>query len=422
MSHATSFKLAFVLAFLFYFSIAKAGELRGTEWEVTSGDTLLQIGRTIYPGNAGKQSKLRQDIMILNPDVFRKNNNLEAGVVLKLPRYVVDPEATEPVRKQPQSAPKSETAKPVPVVSPPTVTAGKQWLVKRGDTLYSISRALAPGDTGKQKQLRQDIIRLNPQAFANGVSNLAVGVILQLPDYGESKAPLPKLAEPAPAAVEPLPKAAAEPAASVAVAPLPKPAAEPAAPVAVEPAPIPAAETAAAVEVVKPEPTIEPEASTTDYSIDSGFLASLGLAYGGDKLVSIDNGLDIMGGSGINLRLGYQQLRDDGHGYRVALGHQYHSAEGVSLNSTYLQGAYQYQQKPVVYGIGVVAHPGAELDDVDLKIDFDSAIGLLLYVENVGNGNLAGWGLSYTALDFDDKDSSDSVDASHVEIYYNWHF
>ena len=78
--------------------------------------------------------------------------------------------------------------------------------------------------------------------------------------------------------------------------------------------------------------------------------------------------------------------------------------------------------KPVVYGIGVVAHPGAELDNEDADVDFDSAIGLLFYAENVGSGYLGGWGLSYTALEFDDKDSSDSVDASHVEVYYSWHF
>ena len=176
------------------------------------------------------------------------------------------------------------------------------------------------------------------------------------------------------------------------------------------------------VTAAKPEPTIKSEAPTRTHQIDSGFLASLGLAYGGDKLVSVDNGLDIRGGSGINLRLGYQQLLDDGHGYRVALGYQYHWVEDASLKSPYLQAAYQYQQDSILYGIGVVGHSGAKLDDNDLNVDYDPAIGPLLYVENVGNSILAGWGLSYTALDFDDKDSSDSVDASHAEVYYNWHF
>jgi hypothetical protein len=397
MFHARGIQLVIVLSCLFYLPMAEAGEQRGTEWKVTSGDTLYEIGRTIYPGDASKQSLLRQDIMILNPDVFRKNINMDAGAVLKLPRYVVDPEAVESVRTQPPSAPKIEIAKPAPVVSTPTAIQGQQWIVKRGDTLYAISRSISPGDTGKQKQLRQEITELNPHIFANGANNLAVGVILQLPDFGESKAVQPKAIE---TVRQPTP---------VAIAPVSKPATEPVAPV-------------APVTVAKPESPVKSEAPIRTHQIGSGFLASLGLAYGGDKLVSVDDGLDIKGGSGINFRLGYQQLLDDGHGYRVALGYQYHWVEDASLKSPYLQAAYQYRQDPILYGIGVVAHTGAKLDDSDLKVDYDPAIGLLLYVENVGNGKLAGWGLSYTALDFEDKDSSDSVDASHAEVYYNWHF
>ncbi|KPJ88927.1 MAG: hypothetical protein AMJ53_16235, partial [Gammaproteobacteria bacterium SG8_11] len=158
------------------------------------------------------------------------------------------------------------------------------------------------------------------------------------------------------------------------------------------------------------------------HQTDSSFLASLGLGYGGDKLVSIDNGFDIRGGSGINLRLGYQQLRDDGHGYRVALGYQYHWVEDASLKSPYLQAAYQNRQEPILYGIGVVGHIGAKVDDGDEKTDYDPAIGLLLYVENAGNGKLAGLGLSYTAIEFDEKDSNGSADASHAEVYYNLYF
>jgi hypothetical protein len=402
MLHVRSIKLVIILSCLLFLPMAEAGEQRGTEWKVTSGDTLYQIGRTIYPGNASKQSLLRQDIMILNPDVFRKNINMDAGVVLKLPRYVVDPEAAAPVRKPPPAAAKIEIAKPAQVVSQPTAVEGRQWIVKSGDTLYAISRSISPGDTGKQKQLRQDITELNPHIFANGANNLAVGVVLQLPGSGESEAAQPRLIAPV---KQPTP---------VAIVPAPKPA--------IEPAPKPVVEPLVPMVVAKPEPTIKSEAPTRTHQIDSGFLASLGLAYGGDKLVSVDDGFDIRGGSGINLRLGYQQLLDDGHGYRVALGYQYHWVEDASLKSPYLQAAYQYRQDPVLYGIGVVGHSGAKLDDIDLDVDYDPAIGLLFYVENVGDSIMAGWGLSYTALDFDDKDSSDSVDASHAEVYYNWHF
>ena len=96
----SSYKLVIVFTCLVYASFANAGELRGTEWKETHGDTLYQIGRTIYPGNASKQSLLRQHIMILNPDVFGKSADMEVGVVLTLPQYVVDPQASAPVKKQ----------------------------------------------------------------------------------------------------------------------------------------------------------------------------------------------------------------------------------------------------------------------------------------------------------------------------------
>jgi len=389
----SGYKLVILLTCIVYTSFANAGELRGTEWKVTHGDTLYQIGRTIYPENASKQSLLRQHIMILNPDAFGKNAVMEVGVVLTLPQYVIDPQASAPVKKQ-QPVPTVPLAKPAPVAAPPAATAGKQWIVKRGDTLYGISRSLYPGDARKQERLRKNIVQLNPSVFASGANNMAVGVVLQLPDNGQPLSTQPKLAEPvrqsAPDVVEPAPESTPEPSKTAIV--------------------------------TEPEPEKKGNIPPRTYRIESGFLASLGLAYGGDELVTVDNGFDIMGGSGINFRLGYQQLRDDGHGYRVALGYQYHSASEASLKDTYVQVAYQYRVKPVIYGIGAVAHSGAQLENDDLDVDFDSAIGLLFYVENVGSGYLAGWGLSYSALDFDDKDSSDSVDASHVEVYYSWNF
>ncbi len=405
----SGYKLVIVFTCLTYVSFANAGELRGTEWKVTQGDTLFQIARTIYPENASKQSLLRQHIMILNPDVFGKTD-MAVGDVLTLPQYVVDPQANAVVKKQ-QPVPTVSVAKAAPVATLPAAIAGKQWIVKRGDTLYGISRSLYPGDARKQKQLRQNIVRLNPSAFASGAQNLVVGAVLQLPDNGQPPAMQPKLAEPvqqpAPNVVKSVPKPVQQTASDV-----------------VEPAPELAPEPVKSAAVIDQEPEKKRSAPPRTYSIESGFLASLGLAYGGDELVAVDSGFDIMGGSGINLRLGYQQLRDDGHGYRVALGYQYHSAEEASLKSTYLQAAYQYRAKPVIYGIGVVAHSGTQLEnsDQDVDVDFDSALGLLFYAENVGSGLLAGLGLSYTALDFDDKDSSDSVDASHVEVYYSWSF
>ena len=115
-----------------------------------------------------------------------------------------------------------------------------------------------------------------------------------------------------------------------------------------------------------------------------------------------------------------------GSGYRLALGVQYNgvyaSNGAASLRGAYLQLAYQYRADPLLYGIGVAAYAGAKLDDDGDTTDYDSAIGAVVYLENVGSGTLAGWGLSFTALNIDEEDSGKSVDASRAEIYYSWRF
>ena len=64
---------------------------------------------------------------------------------------------------------------------------GAEWKVKRGETLYAIGRAVYPGDARKQARLRQDIMKLNPAVFANGANNMAVGIVLKLPNYVTEK-------------------------------------------------------------------------------------------------------------------------------------------------------------------------------------------------------------------------------------------
>ena len=52
----------------------------------------------------------------------------------------------------------------------------------------------------------------------------------------------------------------------------------------------------------------------------------------------------------------------------------------------------------------------------------DTANGAIFHIENVTKGTLAGWGSSYTDLEFDEKNSRETVDASRLELYYNWRF
>ena len=264
------------------------------------------------------------------------------------------------------------------------MASGTKWKVKRGDTLYAIGRAVYPGDVNKQARLRQDIIKLNPAIFANGANKMAVGVVLKLPDYVIPKdAPVEATPKPPPKLVEPAPV--------------------------VKPAP-----------VVEPEPETPQEISASFVRTESNYLVSLGYAYGGDKLVYEDGSYD-PAGAGAHARLGYEQMYQFGGGYRVGLGFQYGFTEDSTLQDVYLQLAYQYRSNPFIFGIGVVVHDGATLED-DSTIEYDAANGVVVYLENVGKGDLAGWGLSYTSLDIEDKDSSESFDASRAELYYSWRF
>ena len=223
---------------------------------------------------------------------------------------------------------------------------------------------------------------------------MAVGVVLKLPDYIVPKTTPAEVDEPA-------------------QVPAPVPAPQPVTP------------------VVEPEPEIqEKEEPSTDkeqpaFSLFSGegnTLVSLGYSYGGDKL-EYEDGFYDPAGAGAHLRLGYEQFYQNGGGFRLALGLQYGPAEDdVTLRDTYLQLAYQYRSNPLVYGAGVVFHQGPTIDDDSTTIDFDPANGVVLYLENIGDGDLSGWGLSYTFLDIEEEDTDESFDASRAELYYSWRF
>ena len=60
---------------------------------------------------------------------------------------------------------------------------GEHWVVKRGDTLYHISRVLVPDNLPSQQRLRTEIIRLNQQVFKKGSGSLYIGARLKLPDF-----------------------------------------------------------------------------------------------------------------------------------------------------------------------------------------------------------------------------------------------
>ena len=299
---------------------------------------------------------------------------------------IIDPAPPQPTEdaRQPATAPAQKAATDTGIEGKSTVSSN-EWKVKRGDTLYAIARAVFPGDANKQARLRQDIIELNPSVFADGANNMAVGVVLKLPDYVTPKAAPPKVV------AKPEPEVPPE------VAPVPE---------------------------VEPEPEIQVKKEPFAISLfgaERNVVLSLGYSFGGDKLEYEDGSYDPAGASG-HLRLGYEPIYPQAGGYRASFGLQHgRTSDGATLTDTYLQLAYQYRANPYLFGIGVVLHQGAKVDD-DSTIEYDASNGLVFYLENIGDGDLAGWGLSYTSLDIEDSDSGESFDASRAELYYSWKF
>lgn len=67
----------------------------------------------------------------------------------------------------------------------------RHWVVKPGDSVYKIARALFPGDNQQQSRLRQELIKQNPAIFKDGKRGLSVGDRLTLPDFAVKKPAAP---------------------------------------------------------------------------------------------------------------------------------------------------------------------------------------------------------------------------------------
>ena len=101
----------------------------------------------------------------------------------------------------------------LPVTSQAGMINGSHWLVKPGDSVYSIARSVFPGNSKQQARLRRELVSGNPQVFKGNPNALSVGAKLRLPAFASNKASAPQLAR-TPKAVrlpQPRPKQKAAP-------------------------------------------------------------------------------------------------------------------------------------------------------------------------------------------------------------------
>jgi LysM repeat protein len=392
-------------------------ELRGNYWVVKSGDTLYGIARSVFPKNASLQSKLRTEIIKLNQKVFKQGaGSLYIGAELVLPEFALSQQSlitTQPVKKV-----------PVKRISNDPLANSNEWLVKSGDTLYSIARTFYPKSNRKQYKLRRDIVDINPSVFSGGANKMEVGLFLLLPDY------LLEIGKPTngfyatPVEIEKIQVEAAE---KVNVGEVISK------PVQVKITSDENIKLTEAAQQVADKSEAEVSDRVTDYQSDfisSQVSLSIGYSLGGDAAVNVQGGSDVTFGSGVHLRVSYDRLRKNKQGYRFSLGYQLDKTTGggdsAELKQMYLQSMYLYNTPASLLGVGLSYHDNIALTtDISAVVkvsDYEPAIGLVMMYEYKRLLGKHIVGALYTKLESENSVSNVTKDMSRVEVYYRWAF
>lgn len=162
------------------------------------------------------------------------------------------------------------------------------------------------------------------------------------------------------------------------------------------------------------------------------FLLTLGITQGGDDLAEVDyeDGPDekIEAGSGFIVGAGgVIAIGDTNLDAQISLNYHGDSAEAddgeASMERTAMDALLFYTFGAHRLGGGITRHSNVEydidVDDViDMKVDFDDAIGLVLEYNYVFNDTF-GLGLRYTNVEYEASDFDDSLDGSHFGIIFD---
>ncbi|MEM8548661.1 MAG: FimV/HubP family polar landmark protein, partial [Pseudomonadota bacterium] len=116
----------------------------------------------------------------------------EYTVLLDPPTYAAPTTAAAPPVSRPAPAQRpagtSGTVRrspPAPTRSNVASTAGGDYRVQRGDSLWNIATSLAPGDTAAINQAMMAIYQANPDAFDGNINRLRAGAVLNLPSESD---------------------------------------------------------------------------------------------------------------------------------------------------------------------------------------------------------------------------------------------
>jgi pilus assembly protein FimV len=125
---------------------------------------------------------LREYTVLLDPPVYAPQGDQAAPAAIAAPRAESAPAQSA---QAPAAAAGSDAAAPE---SGPAVDSPSTYRVERGDTLYKVAGALAPGDRATTQRMMIGIFRANPEAFQGNINVLRAGAILRVPTADELSA------------------------------------------------------------------------------------------------------------------------------------------------------------------------------------------------------------------------------------------
>jgi pilus assembly protein FimV len=132
---------------------------------------------------------LREYTVLLDPPVLAVPSASQAAEPVAAPTTMPTP---APSRQERAPAPAATPPASAPSVAPsaapsaaPAESAGTNYRVERGDTLYGIAGSMTGGDRQATQRLMLGLFRANPEAFGGNINHLRAGAILRVPEAAE---------------------------------------------------------------------------------------------------------------------------------------------------------------------------------------------------------------------------------------------
>ncbi len=179
------------------FRIVKSGDFDGNVITVKSQGPVTEPFVTFLVEATWSRGRLlREYTLLLDPPTFAPPPVAESATAVTAPRQTTQTDSGRIERQpEPQISPTapSRPSQPAPSPSrsaPPDpalfdTTAGGDYYVQRGDTLWSITQRMRPDSRLTMNQTMLAIFEANPEAFAGNINIMSAGASLRIPSADE---------------------------------------------------------------------------------------------------------------------------------------------------------------------------------------------------------------------------------------------